>query len=114
LRASFLVDGTGGGVLPRILNLMDCRHELQTNSRTVFSHVRGLMRWHDLLQRRSVDTANHPYPCDDAALHHIIHGGWMWVLPFDNGITSIGFAMDARIHPPSEQQTPSDEFQTWL
>jgi FADH2 O2-dependent halogenase len=29
---------------------------------------------------------------DAAALHHVFEGGWIWVLPFNNGITSAGVA----------------------
>src|SRR6185437_12594805 len=31
-----------------------------------------------------------PYPIDDAAVHHIFDGGWVWVLRFNNGVTSAG------------------------
>jgi FADH2 O2-dependent halogenase len=34
-----------------------------------------------------------PYPLDDAALHHVFDGGWMWVLRFGNGVTSAGVAV---------------------
>ena len=34
-----------------------------------------------------------PYPPDDAALHHCFEGGWIWVLRFNNGITSAGVSM---------------------
>ena len=34
-----------------------------------------------------------PYPVDDAALHHVFDGGWMWVLRFGNGVTSAGVAV---------------------
>ena len=33
-----------------------------------------------------------PYPADDAALHHVFEGGWIWVLRFNNGVTSAGVA----------------------
>ncbi len=33
-----------------------------------------------------------PYPIDDAAVHHVFDGGWIWVLKFNNGITSAGVA----------------------
>jgi FADH2 O2-dependent halogenase len=33
-----------------------------------------------------------PYPVDDAAVHHVFEGGWIWVLRFRNGITSAGVA----------------------
>ena len=32
-------------------------------------------------------------PMDDAALHHVFDGGWMWVLRFGNGVTSAGIAV---------------------
>jgi FADH2 O2-dependent halogenase len=35
-----------------------------------------------------------PYPVDDAALHHVFDGGWMWVLRFGNGVTSAGVAVE--------------------
>jgi FADH2 O2-dependent halogenase len=38
-------------------------------------------------------TEQPPYPIDDAALHHVFDGGWMWVLRFANGVTSAGVAM---------------------
>jgi FADH2 O2-dependent halogenase len=33
-----------------------------------------------------------PYPVDDAAVHHVFDGGWIWVLRFNNGVTSAGVA----------------------
>jgi FADH2 O2-dependent halogenase len=33
-----------------------------------------------------------PYPVDDAAVHHVFDGGWIWVLHFCNGVTSAGIA----------------------
>src|SRR5260221_369367 len=38
-----------------------------------------------------------PYPVDDAALHHVFEGGWIWVLRFNNGITSAGVAATQRL-----------------
>jgi FADH2 O2-dependent halogenase len=34
-----------------------------------------------------------PYAVDDAALHHVFDGGWMWVLRFGNGVISAGIAV---------------------
>ena len=33
-----------------------------------------------------------PYPIDDAAVHHVFPGGWIWILRFSNGLTSAGVA----------------------
>jgi FADH2 O2-dependent halogenase len=41
----------------------------------------------------SATAAGPPYPVDDAALHHVFDGGWMWVLRFENGVTSAGIAV---------------------
>lgn len=111
----FLIDGTGAGsATAKLLGLSDFTTHLQTNSRTVFSHVVGLQKWHDLMQGWGLPTEHHPYRCDDSTIHHIIDGGWMWVIPFDNGITSVGFAIDANRHPADGRVTPADEFQQWL
>jgi len=47
-----------------------------------------------VLTRAGGQIADHPYPCDDAALHHILSDGWIWVLRFNNGITSAGVMLD--------------------
>ncbi len=56
----------------------------------------------------------HPYPCDDAVLHHVFDGGWMWVIPFNNGITSAGFALDQRLFPLREKVSPQAEWDALL
>ncbi len=40
----------------------------------------------------AVPASQPPYPPDSAALHHVFEGGWIWVLHFNNGITSAGMA----------------------
>ena len=34
-----------------------------------------------------------PYPIDDAAVHQVFPGGWIWMLRFNNGLTSAGAAL---------------------
>jgi FADH2 O2-dependent halogenase len=41
---------------------------------------------------RGWNSADAPYPIDDAAVHHVFDGGWIWVLRFRGGITSAGVA----------------------
>jgi FADH2 O2-dependent halogenase len=55
-------------------------------TQAIFAHFRDVKR----LDR--TDTGL-PYPADDAAVHHIFDGGWIWVLRFNNGITSAGAAL---------------------
>jgi FADH2 O2-dependent halogenase len=115
LRAPFLIDASGpGSVLPRRLGIEDRSQTLRTKSRTVFAHFRDLRRWGDVMADAGQSTNDHPFPCDDAALHHIVDGGWMWVLRFNNRITSAGFVIDERRHGPAEGHDAAREWQTWL
>ena len=54
-----------------------------------------------------------PYPPDAAALHHVFPGGWIWVLRFNNGITSAGAALTdplaaQRASPPKAPRRGTD------
>jgi FADH2 O2-dependent halogenase len=51
-----------------------------------------------------------PYPVENAAVHHIFEGGWVWVLRFNNGITSAGVAATDRI---AEQLRLGDGARAW-
>lgn len=115
VQAQFLVDGTGGdSALVRWLNLPTQSDRLQTHSRSLFGHFLEVPLWSDLLHAEGIDQREYPYPCDQAALHHIIDGGWMWVLRFDNGITSLGWALDTRKHPLPAAQSPAEEWAIML
>lgn len=111
----FIIDASGaGGFLPRHLQLRSGIDELQTHSRTLFAHFTGVKLWHDCLQDCGAPTADHTFPCDAAALHHLFQGGWMYVLPFDNGVTSAGFSLDPRFAQIPENLTPEEEWNSWL
>ncbi len=115
VEARFLVDGTGGdSALVRTLGLASEVDSLSTHSRSLFGHFHGVRHWGDLLDESGVGRTDHPYPCDQAALHHIIDGGWMWMLRFDNGITSVGWSLDPRRHPVPANLSPEEEWQLLL
>ena len=99
--ANFLIDATGGANplgIPQDISM------LQTNSRVIYSHFEGVTPWGELHGK-----PQHPYPCHDAALHHVFSGGWMYVLHFDNGITSAGFVLDCNARPNDTWETLMDE-----
>ena len=115
VEARFLVDGTGGdSALVKTLGLTSEVGRLSTHSRSLFGHFHGVHHWGDLLDQSGIDRTDHPYPCDQAALHHIIDGGWMWMLRFDNGITSVGWSLDPRRHPLPANLSPEEEWQLLL
>lgn len=95
--AEFLVDATGPkGKVFDVLKVPQQQHVLKTNSSAVYGHFRGLKRVGAMLHDAGVDQSSHPYPCDDAAVHHVLKEGWMWQLPFDDGTASVGMVWDGR------------------
>lgn len=91
LRARFVVDASGPrGFLHRALALPEAPFENLPPTQALYSHFSDVRRW-DSLNLHSADDEP-PYPVDDAAMHHVFDGGWIWVLRFNNGITSAGVA----------------------
>ncbi|MFN0008590.1 MAG: NAD(P)/FAD-dependent oxidoreductase [Planctomycetota bacterium] len=94
--ARFVIDASGPrGFFHRLLRLPAARFEGFPDTQALLTHFTGVHRWQDV--KPGVDDGEPPYPVDDAALHHIFDGGWMYVLRFDNGITSAGFALEDRL-----------------
>jgi FADH2 O2-dependent halogenase len=111
LTAAFAVDATGpAGALARALGIDTRPDEVRTNSWSVFSHFADVERWEDIQAEMGARIDEHPYHCDDAALHHVLEEGWMWVLRFDNGITSAGFLLDGEKRRPDPSIPPEEEW----
>jgi tetracycline 7-halogenase / FADH2 O2-dependent halogenase len=85
IRAKFLIDATGPrGFLHRILELGEDSLPGMPATESLYSHFTGVTR--------TENEGETPYPVDDAAFHHVFDGGWVWVLRFNNGVTSAGVA----------------------
>ncbi len=110
IRASFLVDATGGmSEASRELGLVNEPHRLRTSTSALFGHFRDVLPWNDVLQQGGISTADHPFSADASAMHHLGHGFWMWVLRFDNGVTSAGFSLPPS-HPTDPSVPPQDQW----
>jgi tetracycline 7-halogenase / FADH2 O2-dependent halogenase len=91
IAANFLVDATGPrGFLHRALEIPELGLPDFPATQALFSHFTGVGQIADGVLRDPSDKP--PYPVDDAAVHHVFEGGWIWVLKFNNGITSAGVA----------------------
>lgn len=89
LRAGFVVDASNQrGPVARSLGLVEEPLPHLPPTQGLFTHFRGVERLEDLPVEPGVRAA--PFPVDDAAVHHVFDGGWIWVLRFVNGITSAG------------------------
>jgi FADH2 O2-dependent halogenase len=93
--ASLLFDATGrDGVLSKALGAGESELPGLPSTESLFSHFVGVRRLDALSDFATPETP--PYPIDDAAVHHVFPGGWIWVLRFSNGITSAGVAVESR------------------
>jgi FADH2 O2-dependent halogenase len=91
LRARLVIDGSGAnGFLSRRLTLSGGFNRYPP-TQSLFSHFTGVRRCNEMPDYQVGGLP--PYPMDDAALHHVFDGGWMWVLRFGNGVTSAGIAV---------------------
>jgi FADH2 O2-dependent halogenase len=92
IHARFVIDATGPrGFLHRALGLEEIPAPRRWLPATqgLYTHFEDVDRW-DRLRPQS---GTPPYPIDDAALHHVFPGGWIWMLRFNNGLTSAGAAL---------------------
>jgi tetracycline 7-halogenase / FADH2 O2-dependent halogenase len=90
-RAQFVVDATGPrGFLHRALHLGESPLPEYPATQSLYSHFSGVGRL-EKTEFSRID-GEPPFPIDDAAVHHVFDGGWIWVLRFNNGITSAGVA----------------------
>ena len=83
--AGFVIDATGPrGWLHCTLGLANRELPLMPKTSGLFAHFKNVGPW--------PSAVGAPHPVEDAAVHHVFDGGWVWVLKFNNGITSAGVA----------------------
>jgi tetracycline 7-halogenase / FADH2 O2-dependent halogenase len=90
VQGDFLIDASGPhGFLFRHFGFQEVTAGLPDNE-ALFAHFRGVKR---------IDFRDEqlPFPVDDAAVHHIFEGGWIWILRFNNGITSAGASVSRKL-----------------
>jgi FADH2 O2-dependent halogenase len=106
--ARLVVDASGArGFVSRAAGVADRGFARYPATQALYSHFTGVARCEDMAEYGGAGVqaagAAHappacsggapPFPIDDAALHHVVDGGWMWVLRFNNGVTSAGVAV---------------------
>jgi len=96
LDARFVIDASGPrGVLHRALGLGSGAFPSLPLTEGLYTHFQAVRRLDAMDIFPSAERP--PYPVDDAAVHHVFDGGWIWVLRFNNGITSAGVAAAPRL-----------------
>lgn len=90
IAARFAVDATGpGSFLAKALGAAQSALPDFPETQALYSHFEGVGRLSNTLP---CSNEHPPFPIDDAAVHHVFPGGWIWVLHFNNGLTSAGVA----------------------
>jgi tetracycline 7-halogenase / FADH2 O2-dependent halogenase len=116
-RAQYVVDGGGfRSILAQKFDLRD--YDLQTHARGLFTHMINVPCYHQVTQSQAAYGL--PFRMSEGTLHHVFHGGWLWVIPFDNHahstnpLCSVGLMLDPRLHPAREDLTPEEEFRQFI
>lgn len=110
--ADLLIDASGpGGFLARHLPIE--RVETQPHTTLIFGHFDGIADFAEVAGGAALPEG--PYPDEQAAVHHILEEGWMYVLPFDHGTVSAGFVIaDDRARAALASHTPDQAWEELL
>jgi FADH2 O2-dependent halogenase len=105
----FVLDCSGyNSFLAAKFKLRESPCRFNTNSRVLFSHFQEVAFLEDVLQKPE-------FVCkrDATTIHHCFDGGWIWIIRFDNQITSVGLVLD-RDRYPDNSLPPEEEFWSFI
>lgn len=115
--AAYVVDAGGfRSILAERFALRDT--DLQTHSRTIFTHMVNVPCYNRVGASR--EQYGLPFRLAEGTLHHIFEGGWLWVIPFDNHpqstnpLCSVGLQLDPRLYPTRHDLSPEEEFYDFI
>ncbi|GAA2468111.1 NAD(P)/FAD-dependent oxidoreductase [Winogradskya humida] len=116
VHSDYVIDATGRtSVLADAYGLREEPSRFLTDSRTIFTHMRGV-RPYDSVE----ESSGQPNLWHQGTLHHLFDGGWMWVIPFDNtdssesDLVSVGLNLDTSRFPKRDGVTPDQEWAEFL
>jgi FADH2 O2-dependent halogenase len=92
LGADLLLDAAGaGGFLARHLGIPSALDRVELRTSLVYGHFADVPPFPEVAH--GADFPPGPYPDEQAAIHHVLEEGWMYVLPFDHGVVSAGVVL---------------------
>jgi FADH2 O2-dependent halogenase len=92
IQSEWVVDASGSSsVLSKFLEVKDWTEHLKTQTHSLFAHFSGVKNWCDVVSPSQRESFKNPFSADDAAQHHLLGEGWMWMLRFNHGVTSVGY-----------------------
>ncbi|MCK9894755.1 NAD(P)/FAD-dependent oxidoreductase [Frankia sp. AgB32] len=116
IRVRYVVDASGrNSVLASAFGLREEPCRFRTSSRTLFTHMVGVLPFDDVTTPSGQPTRWH-----QGTLHHIFDGGWLWVIPFDNHrhatnpLCSVGLNLDTKRFPRQPGRSAEQEWADFL
>lgn len=100
--SDFVIDGTGfNSIIGQKYKMKITGNDLNTplKSRSIFSHFENVGDFEEILKEDPIFVDKSPAPRCRATQHHCFEGGWLWLIPFDNGVTSVGINLDIDVFP---------------
>eukprot|EP01090_Pellita_catalonica_P002104 TRINITY_DN11764_c0_g1_i2.p1 TRINITY_DN11764_c0_g1~~TRINITY_DN11764_c0_g1_i2.p1 ORF type:complete len:665 (+),score=87.82 TRINITY_DN11764_c0_g1_i2:242-2236(+) len=114
VRARIVLDATGhAAVLGRRYKVLQNPPRMLTNTRGLFSHFRNIPPLEDLANNGQANPS-HRFKRHGGTMHHIFSGGWIWVIPFDDGVTSVGLVLDSKTYPFNASISAESEFESFI
>jgi tetracycline 7-halogenase / FADH2 O2-dependent halogenase len=102
----FVVDATGfNSIIGKKNNLKITGDALDTplKSRCIFTHFKDIGAFDDTIRKSAAYPDRSPVPRSRSTQHHCFEGGWIWFIPFDNGVTSVGVNLDIDLYPENDR-----------
>jgi len=101
--ADFVIDATGpAGFVAKQLGISSAMSRINLRTRVVYGHFSAVGDFVALAQASGAAIPVGPYPDQRAAVHHMIDEGWLYVLPFDDGLVSAGFVLERNAVPVAD------------
>jgi FADH2 O2-dependent halogenase len=113
LEADLVVDASGaGGALARLLALPSDLGRVELDTGVLYGHFADVRPFAEAAAGAELPTG--PYPDERAAVHHMLGEGWMYALPFDHGVVSAGFVVEAGARRDLRRLPPDEAWQRML
>jgi FADH2 O2-dependent halogenase len=109
LDVTHAIDGTGRQGVIGLRFAAAGRAPTALDTTLLGTHLEGVIPFDEVARAGGAALEPGPYPDHFAAVHHLLRGAWVYVLPFDHGIASVGVVATGP-PPPEARDDPEAAF----
>ena len=116
LRSRWLIDAGGGGDFSsRWLDNHSDDDWMKTKTGSVFGHFNRVGSFQLHTHPATAVEPSVDFHVDDSAQHHVTEEGWLWMLRFRSGVTSVGIVRPTTHFPPvSSSEQARGVWESWM